>query len=285
MSRRRLEEAILRSKELESSGESVEEGSDDDERYGELFVRHRIPLNKDRHSIYSLRFSPSGKQLAVGFGNGAIQIVNTESGSLASNVFPGHRTRQAITALIYHPKNSNILVGAGADGLVSFYDIQSGINVLNITEPENEIHALDYSMDGSVFATAGKDRHIRLYDSHTNEIQNILMAPDFYEYDLSLTSGHTRRIFALRFHPSEYHVFLTGGWDDSIKIWDKRMAKEARSVIHGPHICGPAIDIRNNYILTASWVARNALQLWDLRTASLVQDIPFPASDMHGEFL
>ncbi|KAM5163084.1 uncharacterized protein ACMZJ9_005886 [Mantella aurantiaca] len=286
MSRRRLEEAILISKELESSGESAEECSDDDDRYGELFVRYRIPLSKDTHSIYSLRFSPNGKQLAAGFGNGAIQIVNAESGSLALSLFSGHRTRQAITAINYHPNNSNILVGAGADGLVSFYDIRSEINVLTLTEPENEIHALDYSMDGSVFATAGKDRHIRLYDSHTNEILNIFMAPDFKnDYDLSLTSGHTRKIFALRFHPSEYHVFLTGGWDDSVKIWDKRMAKEARRVINGPHICGPGIDIRNNYILTASWVARNALQLWDFRTAGLVQDIPFPTSNLQGELL
>ncbi|KAM9315665.1 GATOR2 complex protein WDR24-like [Gastrophryne carolinensis] len=286
MSRRRLEEAILHSKELGSSGESIEEGSDEDERFGELFVRHRIPLTKDLLSIYSLCFSPSAKQLAVGFGNGAIQIVNTESGSLASTLFSGHRTRQAITSLRYHPKNSNVLVAAGADGLISFYDVKSEINVHSLKEPENEIHALDYNKDGSVFATAGKDRNIRLYDSHTNEIVNTMVAPDFLNGDdLSLTSGHTRRIFALRFHPSEYHIFLTGGWDDSIKVWDKRMAKEARKVINGPHICGPGIDIRNNYILTASWVAHNALQLWDFRTTSLIQNIPFPASILHGEFL
>lgn len=30
-------------------------------------------------------------------------------------------------------------------------------------------------------------------------------------------SGHSRRIFALRFHPSELHLFLTGGWDNSVK--------------------------------------------------------------------
>ncbi|XP_063771076.1 uncharacterized protein LOC134908833 isoform X1 [Pseudophryne corroboree] len=141
-------------------------------------------------------------------------------------------------------------------------------------------------MDGSVFATAGRDRNIRLYDSHTNEVLNVLLAPDILiGDDLTLTSGHSRRIFALKFHPSEYHLFLTGGWDDSIKVWDKRMAKEARHVINGPHICGPGIDIRNNHILTASWVAQNALQLWELRTRSLIQDVPFPASVLHGEFL
>ncbi|XP_063771077.1 uncharacterized protein LOC134908833 isoform X2 [Pseudophryne corroboree] len=114
-------------------------------------------------------------------------------------------------------------------------------------------------MDGSVFATAGRDRNIRLYDSHTNEVLNVLLAPDILiGDDLTLTSGHSRRIFALKFHPSEYHLFLTGGWDDSIK---------------------------NNHILTASWVAQNALQLWELRTRSLIQDVPFPASVLHGEFL
>ncbi|XP_056419711.1 uncharacterized protein LOC130361129 [Hyla sarda] len=287
MSRRRLEEAILRSKVLESSGESVDEGSDEEYgRYAELCVRHRIPLTKDLHSLYSLRFSPSGKQLAVGFGNGAIQIVNVERGDLGRTLFSGHRTRQAITSLNYHPINANILVGAGADGLISFYDIKSELNVLSLTEQENEIHALDFSMDGWVFATAGKDRHIRLYDSQTNEILNVLMAPDFLiDDELTLTSGHSRRIFALRFHPSEHHIFVTGGWDDSIKVWDKRMKKEARSMISGPHICGPGIDIRNNEILSGSWVSRNALQLWDLRSSSLIQDVPFPAPVLQGEFL
>ncbi|XP_069829295.1 uncharacterized protein [Dendropsophus ebraccatus] len=287
MSRRRLEEAILRSKALESSGESVDEGSDDENgRYAELSIRHRIPLTKDSHSIFSLRFSPSSKQLAVGFGNGAIQIVNVDSGELSRTLFSGHRTRQAITSLSYHPKNANILVGAGADGLISFYDIKSDLNVLSLTEQENEIHALDFSMDGRVFATAGKDRHIRLYDSHTNEVLNVLRAPDFLiDDELTLASGHSRRIFALRFHPSEHHVFVTGGWDDSMKVWDKRMAKEARSMITGPHICGPGIDIRNNEILSGSWVAKNALQLWDLRSSGLIQDIAFPASVLQGEFL
>lgn len=31
-------------------------------------------------------------------------------------------------------------------------------------------------------------------------------------------SGHSRRIFALRFHPTELNLFLTGGWDNSVKV-------------------------------------------------------------------
>lgn len=36
--------------------------------------------------------------------------------------------------------------------------------------------------------------------------------------DVAVTSGHSRRIFALRFHPQENHIFLTGGWDNSVKV-------------------------------------------------------------------
>uniref|UniRef100_A0A8C5MHY1 Anaphase-promoting complex subunit 4-like WD40 domain-containing protein n=1 Tax=Leptobrachium leishanense TaxID=445787 RepID=A0A8C5MHY1_9ANUR len=278
MSRRRLEEALLRSKEMEGSGE--------DEEYSELFVRHRVHLDKDPHSIYSLRFSPNGKQLCVGFGNGAIQILNVDNGHVDRTLFSGHRSRQPITALHYHPKSENLLVAAGADGLVSTYDIKAQINVCSLTEPENEINALDFCMDGSVFATAGKDRNIRLYDSHTNEVLNLIEAPHtLYNDDTTLTIGHTRRIFALKFHPAEHHVFLTGGWDDSIKVWDKRILREAQRLIPGPHICGPGIDIQGDRIITASWAARSALQLWDFRSGKHLQDVPFPAATMQGEFL
>ncbi|CAH2245485.1 cell division cycle, cofactor of APC complex-like isoform X1 [Pelobates cultripes] len=280
MSRRRLEEAILKSRELGSSD------GEESEKYSELFVRHRVQLAKDPHSIYSLCFSPSGKQLSVGFGNGAIQILNVEDGQVDKTLYSGSRKRLPITALQYHPRSENLLVAAGADGLVSIYDIKSEINVFSITELENEINALDFCMDGSVYATAGKDKKVRLYDSHTNEVLNIFEAPEyFYGDDVPFTSGHTRRIFALKFHPSENHIFLTGGWDDSIKVWDKRMAKEARRVIDGPHICGPGIDIKDNKIITASWVSRNALQLWDFRTGNHLHDLPFPTTTMQGEFL
>ncbi|XP_075771780.1 THO complex subunit 6 homolog isoform X2 [Pelodiscus sinensis] len=277
MARRRLERALL-----EARGGEREEGARGPAR---LRLRQQVPLSRDAHGIYSLRFAPGGARLAAGFGNGAVQIVNVATGSLASSLFPGHRSRHAITALAYHPGRSNLLLAVGADGIISLYSVDSGKLLTTVTEKENEINAMDFCMDGSTYATAGKDRHIRLYDSHTNQLSHILQAPDFMTGDVTPISGHSRRIFALRFHPGERHVFLTGGWDDCVKIWDKRMTKEAQRVINGPHICGPGLDIRGNHVLTASWVAHNALQLWDLRTSQLQKNLPFPGGPMQGQFL
>lgn len=30
--------------------------------------------------------------------------------------------------------------------------------------------------------------------------------------------GHGRKVFALRFHPFDDNIFLTGGWDRCIKV-------------------------------------------------------------------
>ncbi|XP_067403083.1 uncharacterized protein [Emydura macquarii macquarii] len=288
MARRRLEQALLESRGLErskqSGGDGDGDGGEEDGPWGPagLRVRHQVPLSKDAHGIYSLRFAPGGGRLAAGFGNGAVQIVNVATGSLDSSLFPGHRTRHATTALSYHPRRPSLLLAVGADGIISLYNLDSETLLATVIEKENEINAMDFCMDGSTYATAGKDRHIRLYDSHTNQLSHILQAPDFMTGDVTPSSGHSRRIFALRFHPGERNVFLTGGWDDCVKIWDKRMAKEAQRVINGPHICGPGLDIQGNRVLTGSWVPHNALQLWDLRTSQLQKNLPFPGGPTQG---
>ncbi|XP_062992111.1 uncharacterized protein LOC134404987 [Elgaria multicarinata webbii] len=316
--RRRLAEALLLSRELSLAGRCLEKAQ---ERGLEgppchLAAPRRIPLHKDAHGIYSLGFEPSGGQLVAGFGNGAVQarppqgvgtwpvgaalalrglrppfpfasqLVDAATDSPGSSFFPGHRTRHAITAVHFHRAKPGLLLAAGADGVISVYDSLSCSLVASLTEEENEINAMDFCRDGSAFATAGKDRHIRLYDSHTNQLFHIMRAPDFMAGDeFTPHSGHSRRIFALCFHPTELHLFLTGGWDNSVKVWDKRLPKGAQSVISGPHVCGPGIDVKGNQVLTASWVPRNALQLWDLRMSRLWQNLPFPGSPMQGDFL
>ncbi|XP_053111660.1 uncharacterized protein LOC128327215 isoform X2 [Hemicordylus capensis] len=287
MAQRRLAEALQLSRDLvlkrccKDKGEGAERGV---HFPAHLTAPQRVPLSKDVHGIYSLGFAPGGGQLAAGFGNGAVQLVDAGRVSPGPSLFSGHRTRHAITAVSFHRATPGLLLAAGADGTVSIYDLFSQCPVASLTE--NEINAMDFCRDGSTFATAGKDRHIRLYDSHTNQLFHIMEAPDFMAGDeFTPHSGHSRRIFALCFHPTELHLFLTGGWDNSVKVWDKRVAKGAQSVINGPHICGPGLDVKGDQVLTGSWVPRDALQLWDLRMSRLWETLPFPGSPAQGEFL
>uniref|UniRef100_A0ABM5GL35 Uncharacterized protein isoform X3 n=1 Tax=Pogona vitticeps TaxID=103695 RepID=A0ABM5GL35_9SAUR len=251
-----------------------------------LSAPRRARLSHDASGIFSLAFAAGGGCVAAGFGNGAVQLADAATGAPGASLLPRSRARQAATALAFHRAQPGLLLAAGADGTLTVYDLLAHRPASSWTEEENEIHALDFCRDGSAFATAGKDRHVRLYDSHTTQLFQVFEPPDFMAGDeFGPLSGHSRRIFALRFHPTELHLFLTGGWDNSVKVWDKRVPKGARSAISGPHICGPGIDVKGDLVLTGSWVPRNALQLWDLRTSRLCQNLPFPGSSAQGEFL
>ena len=35
---------------------------------------------------------------------------------------------------------------------------------------------------------------------------------------LAPESGHCRKVFALKFHPFDDNIFLTGGWDRCVKV-------------------------------------------------------------------
>ena len=38
------------------------------------------------------------------------------------------------------------------------------------------------------------------------------------EHFVAPEAGHGRKVFAIRFHPYDDNVFLTGGWDRCIKV-------------------------------------------------------------------
>ncbi|XP_048472938.1 vegetative incompatibility protein HET-E-1-like [Rhincodon typus] len=253
----------------------------------QMKLRHAVPLTRDSQGIYSLAWSPDGQELIVGFGNGAIQAVNPADGKPSRDIFSGGVSRQATTCLCFHPKDPSHLIAVGAEGIVAVYDTKTGKCKSTITEENTNLYTVDISADGGTYATAGSNRSIKIYDTRTNQVINVLEPADYVTSgkELKPIDGHTRRIFAVRFHPEERHIFVSGGWDDSIKIWDKRMASEARKVLTGPHICGPAIDIKSSKILTGSWVAKHALQIWDFRKSTPEKNIPFREDKDHGEFI
>ncbi|XP_078690788.1 periodic tryptophan protein 2 homolog [Branchiostoma floridae x Branchiostoma belcheri] len=276
MARRRLEAALDAGREISSP---------ELDPFSKLSVLSHIPVQRELAGAYSLQFSLTGNQLAVGFGNGAVQLYNPENGEMTLALKKGSSRRGlAVMSLCYHPLDNGIILEAGADGNIGCWQLETSMCTHSLQEDKNEINAMDFNLDGAVFATVGKDRHIRMYDSKTFELLQTLEAPNPLIEDVQPTSGHSRRIYAIKFHPTDNYMFITAGWDNSLKIWDRRTKGGAKRVIGGPHVCGPALDIKDNKVLTGSWVAKDSLQLWHFQERSLLQTIPFP-SGKGGEFL
>lgn len=151
----------------------------------------------------------------------------------------------------------------------------------------NEITCIDVNKSG-ILVSVGKDHNIRLYDlncdaemfksypssNHVNGKDNTIN-PD----------GHSAKLFTVKFDKTNENVFLTAGWDRLVKIWDKRTSNGCVGSIYGPLICGDGIDIKKNMILTASWLKRESLKLWDIRnTSKEIKLLPIQSS-INGEYL
>jgi len=135
-----------------------------------------------------------------------------------------------------------------------------------IVEEGNQVYALDYRGDGLKFATAGQDYQVRIYDEATKTLQSTLSGG----YGRS-KAGHSNRVFSLKYSSTDENIILSGGWDNTIQIWDVRQDVPARSVF-GPHITGDAVDLHGNEILSGSWRPDKQLQVWDLRSTEHVRD-------------
>lgn len=163
-------------------------------------------------------------------------------------------------------ENTNILVCVTADGLVK-HTFPSKEKIFHtIQEKDNPIMCLDYSPDYNYFATAGNDKHVRLYDDKTKTLVSV-MKPGGFEQP-----GHSNRIFSLCFSKENPSLLVSGGWDNTVQFYDTRQGTITNS-FYGPHISGDSLDIKGDYILTGSWAIKEQIQLWDLRTMKLVQNV------------
>mmetsp|Transcript_1059 Transcript_1059/g.1821 ORF Transcript_1059/g.1821 Transcript_1059/m.1821 type:complete len:454 (-) Transcript_1059:17-1378(-) len=215
--------------------------------------------------VFCVRFSPDSKFIAAGCGDGSVRVFNAE-GKMSYMLNAGPLDSLPCTAIRFRPttttsRSKNMLICGNANGTIEHWHMTSRKRIFKIEEKENQIYALDYSADGELFASAGKDTVVRVYEETTKSLLATL------ERGWSSTNadfGHSNRIYALKFHPNDKNLLVSAGWDNTVQIWDIR-AKKSRGYIYGPHICGDALDLHGNMLLTGSWQSNDALQLWDLR--------------------
>jgi len=234
---------------------------------------------------YCVRFSPDGKLLAASFANGAIHIFDAAAGrqEIVLNGAPTDSAgeapalRQPTTRLRWKPMEEGVLTSVNAEfqEQVQHWDVKSGVCIGSITESDNNLFCLDYSSDGSCFATAGHDRTVRMYDATTQTVTRALGADDLTE-----TGGHSNRIFSLKFHPAEPSVVLSGGWDRTVRVWDSRSGRSERT-LWDCYVCGDSVDVSSDgkRVLTGSKQVKNALQIWDFGTGKVSETVQWATAD------
>lgn len=221
------------------------------------------------------RFSPDSSLLAAGCADGHVKVFHPRTASCLYTL-PSAGEALPITALRWRgggsTKTKNVLIAASADGSIRHWHVTSQ-KVLSKVQAPDQVYCLDARADGEQYATAGKDKAVRLHDDGTGAVV-VTCRPGGYE-----TIGHSNRIFGVKYHPNDPTRLVSGGWDNTVIFWDARTGASTASVF-GPHVCGDSVDLYDNLLLTGSWRPEKQLQLWDIRYVRRnepVCDIPWSA--------
>lgn len=244
----------------------------------------KVTITNNTSEVFCVRFSPDGKFLAAGCGDGAIRVFNVQNGSLAYNLQGGSNVALPTTALKFRPvsvtaRTKNVFIAANATGTVQHWHMISAKCLHSFEDEDNQVYAVDYNDEGTKFVTAGRDTSVRVYDEATKTM--VVCMKGGMSYASRGSTGHSNRVFSVKCMPGDENVVLSGGWDNTVQIWDIRTGQPARS-FYGPHICGDSLDVVGTEVLTGSWRPENQLEIWDYGSGEKITDIPWHATQFAG---
>lgn len=174
--------------------------------------------SEEAADVMVVRFDEEDTMAAVGCSDGIIRVynLNTSNKLIELSTNTGHE-KVACTALRWRPTNeslgansSSTILAANGSGTLFQFLAKTGKHIFEKKEEDNYIFAIDYNPKGTLFATAGKDCIVRVYDEETKVVKHQLEGVTWHK------PGHNNRLFGLRFSPDDPNIILSGGWDQNV---------------------------------------------------------------------
>ena len=145
----------------------------------------RIPaghpyFNGHSAPVLDLDFSPFDDQLVCSSSEDAtVKLWRIESdfaestGPITTPLLTLNGHLRKVHNVLFHPTANNVVASMSYDQTLRLWDLQKGCErVCSDLIPES-LCSVCFNWDGSILATSGKDKQIRLFDSHTGQVIDV----------------------------------------------------------------------------------------------------------------
>ncbi len=174
------------------------------------------PVKAHSALIHCVAVSPDGKLLATASFDNTVKIWNINpDGSIKDKekiTLSGHTG--PVYAVVFDPKNPNIIATASQDKTGRVWDITSGKMKVELKGHTDIVDTVAFSPDGKTLATAGADKSVRLWNAADGKA-------------LKTLGTHDGSIYTVAFSPDGKLLASAGSGKDSVvKVWDVKGQKE-----------------------------------------------------------
>ena len=166
------------------------------------FGRRVTTTTYHSHDVSSITFSPDETIFASGSWDNTIKLWTNSSHIKAT--LSGHE--DFVTSVAFAP-NGKILASGSWDNTIRLWDIDTEETLLILKGHTDRVLSVAFSPDGRTLASGSDDQTIRLWDVATGQQRDILL-------------GHTSGVTAVAFSPDRRMLASTGGWDNTVRLWD-----------------------------------------------------------------
>ncbi len=181
---------------------------------------------KERRQVRSLSLTSSAifamqamdDLLFVACGDGVLHVVNLREWRTISKVKVSDKS---LRAMALNPARTELAIGS-SDHTVRILSTEDLRVLLTITDASNSVFTVNYSPDGKLLYTSGRDAHLRTYDVSEGYAPATDIIPHMYTVNDIL------------FRPSG-DVFATCSKDKSIRIWDPDGPRSLKTIDRGSH--------------------------------------------------
>lgn len=166
-------------------------------------------LQLSHESLRSWAFAPKTNQVAIGASDNAISFVDLNEMVVKNNIVNAHDN--SVFALHFSPDETKLLSG-GRDAHLKVWDTQNNHQCIS-NQPAHwfTINRIAFHPKGSIFATASRDKTIRIWETTTFKLLKTV--------DTARHGGHINSVNTLLW--STHHDCLISASDDrSIIVWD-----------------------------------------------------------------
>ena len=204
----------------------------------------------------SVIFSPDGKYVLTGGGDGTVNTWDSKSGQELGR-FTAHS--RAILSLGFSPDGRYLLTGSD-DNTVKIWDAHSHLGIAQFSGHTGEIYSMQLSADDKYLLTSSQDKTARLWDTATAK-------------EVRQFTGHTDWVLSAAFSPDNKYM-VTGSQDKTARVWDLGTGKEVVSFADpngsGPTGGGPGpvapVGLSNDDKTVLSGDTKGLAILWDAQS-------------------